>query len=77
MVDIGPTVLALFGYPPADDFDGRVLAEALEEPVLADLAGLEGPESYDDLILPRSTGTGDPAEDNAFRQHLEDLGYIE
>jgi len=78
VVDIGPTALALLGYPPARDIDGRVLAEALEEPVLRAVEGLEPPESYDGLILPRSTASaGDPADDEAFKQHLEDLGYIE
>ncbi len=77
VVDIGPTALALLGYPPALDFDGRVLEEALQPAVARDLAALPRPASYDGLILPRSTGTGDPADDDAFRQHLEDLGYIE
>lgn len=78
VVDIGPTALALLGYPPARDFDGRVLAEALEEPVLRALEGLARPDSYDGLILPRSAAVaGDPADGEVFKQHLEDLGYIE
>ncbi len=77
VLDIGPTALALLGYPPALDFDGRVLDEALEPAVLQELAALPRPGSYDALILPRSTGSGDPIDDDAFRQHLEDLGYVE
>ncbi len=77
VLDIGPTVLALLGYPPALDFDGRVLEEVLEPAVVRELAGVARPASYDGLILPRSAGSGDPADDDAFRQHLEDLGYIE
>lgn len=77
VLDIGPTVLALLGYPPALDFDGRVLDEALDPALLQELAALPRPVSYDSLILPRSSGSGEPSDDDAFRQHLEDLGYIE
>lgn len=77
VLDIGPTALALLGYPPALDFDGRVLEEALEAEAWKYLAAAVRPASYDTLILPRSAGSGDPSDDDAFRRHLEDLGYIE
>jgi predicted AlkP superfamily phosphohydrolase/phosphomutase/tetratricopeptide (TPR) repeat protein len=32
LLDVAPTVLTLFGLPVADDMDGRVLAQAFEEP---------------------------------------------
>jgi predicted AlkP superfamily phosphohydrolase/phosphomutase len=77
VLDIGPTALALLGYPPALDFDGRVLEEVLEADVRQAVAAAARPASYDALILPRSDSAAELADDDAFRQHLEDLGYIE
>jgi len=77
VLDIGPTLLALLGYPPARDFDGRVLEEALDPAVIEALRAHPRPESYDGLILPRSSAGAVEADSEAWKQHLRDLGYIE
>ena len=75
LLDICPTVLTLFGLPPAKDMDGKVLMTAFKEP-----PRLEPIDSWDSV--PGDAGTHPPstqldpvASAQAFKQ-LVDLGYV-
>jgi len=75
LLDICPTLLTLFGLPPARDMDGKVLLTAFKEP-----PRLEPIESWDSV--PGDAGTHPPATQldpvasaQAFKQ-LVDLGYV-
>ncbi|PLW92909.1 MAG: hypothetical protein C0592_08340 [Marinilabiliales bacterium] len=76
LLDITPTILAMFGLPVGDDMDGKVLANIFEEemiresiPSWEDVEGECGMHSPDKLV-----DTHESAE--ALRQLVE-LGYIE
>ena len=45
VLDITPTVLALFGLPTAQDMDGRIIEDALQPE--RDQAGVEGDAAQD------------------------------
>jgi tetratricopeptide (TPR) repeat protein len=75
LLDICPTLLTLFGLPPARDMDGKVLLTAFKEP-----PRLEPIESWD--TVPGDAGTHPPAMQldpvvsaQAFKQLVE-LGYV-
>jgi predicted AlkP superfamily phosphohydrolase/phosphomutase/tetratricopeptide (TPR) repeat protein len=75
LLDICPTILALFGLPPGKDMDGKVLVTAFKEP-----ARVEPIPSWDDV--PGEAGTHstetriDPAASAAAFQQLVELGYV-
>ncbi|MEE9218750.1 MAG: tetratricopeptide repeat protein [Acidobacteriota bacterium] len=76
IVDLAPTVLALFGVPAAEDFDGRVLEEALSAAFL-ELHPPRTIATYEPAVLERSVQ--DPiasASDILVRQKLAALGYL-
>ncbi len=75
LLDICPTLLALFGLPPGRDMDGKVLVTAFEQP-----PRIQPIDSWDNV--PGDAGTHPPetrldpvASAEAFKQ-LEDLGYV-
>jgi predicted Zn-dependent protease len=76
LLDIVPTVLALFGLPAGDDMQGRVLTEALAAPV-----PLERIPSWESL--PGESGMhppeerGDVWDSTAAMEQLAALGYRE
>ncbi len=76
LIDIGPTILNLFGLPIGDDMDGRPLVEALEEPVefetipsWDDVDGEDGMHSGDEMM-----GGG---QSEQLLQQFVALGYID
>ncbi len=75
LLDICPTVLALFGLPPGKDMDGKILLTAFQQP-----PQVEPVESWDEI--PGDAGTHPPeaqldpvASAEAFKQLVE-LGYV-
>jgi tetratricopeptide (TPR) repeat protein len=77
LLDIAPTILALFGLPPGADMPGRILAEVFEEPVL-----IEPIPSWENvpggMALPVATSSeGDNWAAAAVLAQLADLGYID
>jgi tetratricopeptide (TPR) repeat protein len=75
LLDIAPTVLALFGLPAGQDMRGRVLAEALEAPV--ETARIP---SWEDVpgecgVIPAVDA--DSCEEAALVDQLISLGYVE
>lgn len=73
MVDVAPTIMALLGLPPLDEWDGRVLAEALPGAAGQQMA------SAGDYELNEAEKTGQTYSDEdqeAVRKQLEDLGYL-
>jgi tetratricopeptide (TPR) repeat protein len=75
VLDIAPTVLALFGLPPGQDMRGRVLAEALEGPV--DTARIPSWEDVPGECGRVSAPDVDNIEETALVDQLIGLGYVE
>jgi tetratricopeptide (TPR) repeat protein len=76
LLDLAPTLLAIFGLPSADDFDGQAL-EALLRPEFLQRHPLRKVTSYEPAVLERAVV--DPvasAADAAIRSKLAALGYI-
>jgi Flp pilus assembly protein TadD len=76
ILDIAPSVLALQGLPHPQDMPGKILEDALEQPLLASLnrarvPTLQRKREIDEL----AASTGDAATDEALKK-LEALGYI-
>ncbi len=70
LLDIAPTLLALLGYRPPADFDGRILAEMLETPPVA-LAALP------QLVSGKMPVAGLTAEEQAaLSERLRGLDYL-
>jgi predicted AlkP superfamily phosphohydrolase/phosphomutase len=79
VLDITPTILALWGMPVADDMDGRVLTEAMDPGFLHEhpvsTVPTYEPEGGSDVIE-----TEEPIEsplDEEVRERLRALGYID
>ncbi|TSA41934.1 MAG: hypothetical protein D4R57_00025 [Verrucomicrobiales bacterium] len=75
LLDICPTVLALFGLPPGRDMDGKILLTAFETP-----PQIEPIESWDNVAgnagtHPPETRLDPVASAQAFKQLVE-LGYV-
>lgn len=76
LLDITPTILHLFGLPIGQDMDGKVLASAIDEPVVVERieswetvtgdAGLHPPEKRQQAF-----------DHAAMLEHLVELGYID
>jgi predicted AlkP superfamily phosphohydrolase/phosphomutase len=80
VLDITPTVLALYGLPVAADMDGRVLKEAID-PGFARSHRLASTETYErshaaETDEPRREPGKSPVDEEA-RERLRSLGYIE
>ena len=75
LLDVCPTLLALFGLPPGRDMDGKVLLNAFKKP-----PEVEPIESWDNVpgnagIHPPETRLDPVASAQAFKQLVE-LGYV-
>jgi tetratricopeptide (TPR) repeat protein/predicted AlkP superfamily phosphohydrolase/phosphomutase len=74
ILDVAPTVLALYGLPVADDMDGRVLHEALEPQFLAEHR-VETVTTYE--TVERVAVEVEPSgQDAELMEKLRTLGYI-
>src|SRR6266480_4138670 len=76
LIDVAPTILALFNLPIGEDMDGRPLLEAFDElpkvktiPSWEQVPGGSGMHSGDEQL--------DPAQANELMQQFAALGYIE
>jgi predicted AlkP superfamily phosphohydrolase/phosphomutase len=77
VLDLTPTILALFGEPVGRDMDGFVLTELIEEDFLAEHP-VEYVDTYEKEREPEDSD--EPIEsdlDDAIREELRSLGYIE
>jgi predicted AlkP superfamily phosphohydrolase/phosphomutase len=75
IIDLAPTILYTMGLPVPTDMDGKVLESAYHEGLL-----LEKPISRDTIELPEPAVQDmvySPEEEEAIRQRLGDLGYLE
>ncbi|MCC6726752.1 MAG: alkaline phosphatase family protein [Saprospiraceae bacterium] len=75
LLDVTPTLLHLFGLPPAMDMDGKVLVHAFEEePVIEPIQSWENRKGNDGRHPEGLVQTD--AENKAELQQLIELGYI-
>ncbi len=74
ILDLAPTALALLGLPAGEDFDGRVLAEALEAPAPVRIPSWDLVEGDAGLHPPEMRL--DPFEAADAVAQLVDLGYM-
>jgi predicted AlkP superfamily phosphohydrolase/phosphomutase/tetratricopeptide (TPR) repeat protein len=74
ILDLAPTALALLGLGAGDDFDGRVLVEALEGPAPARVPSWDAVDGDAGLYPPEMRQ--DPFEAADALQQLVDLGYM-
>ncbi len=74
VLDVAPTVLALYGLPVADDMDGRVLEEALE-PAFLETHPVGRVASYETGEA-RTVATAGSDQDEELIEKLRALGYI-
>ena len=78
VLDITPTVLTLFGLPPAQDMDGRPIEEALTSATMKKIARDTRLKSYETAV--RKPGGEQPIAspvDEELRERLRSLGYIQ
>ncbi len=74
ILDVAPTALALLGLPAGEDFDGRVLAEAIDAEAPARIPSWDAVEG--DAGLHPADLRMDPFEAADALQQLVDLGYM-
>ncbi len=78
VLDITPTVLTLFGLPPAQDMDGRPIEEALTSATMKKIAHDTRLKTYESAT--RKPGGELPIAspvDEELRERLRSLGYIQ
>lgn len=75
--DVAPTLLALFGLPPAAEMPGEPLWAALA-PDLRAAVQVDGPDSYGAFVPPppRHRSSASPLQDETL-ERLRELGYVE
>jgi tetratricopeptide (TPR) repeat protein len=78
VLDLTPTVLALFGLPVADDMDGRPILDAFEPDFLKahPISYLPSYESSPVVVASARAGPADPAGDRDLKERLRSLGYL-
>jgi predicted AlkP superfamily phosphohydrolase/phosphomutase len=78
VLDVTPTVLALFGLPTADDMDGRPVEDALSPAVAKRLSREKRLKTYEMARRPGETQQpiASPV-DEELRERLRSLGYIQ
>jgi hypothetical protein len=79
VLDITPTILALWGMPVADDMDGRVLTEAIDPAFLGEHP-VTSIATYEPEEGSSGNGSEEPIEsslDEEVRERLRALGYID
>ena len=76
LIDVGPTLLQLYGLPVGDDMDGRVLVEAFENPETTKTI-----PSWDDVDGDHGMHSGEESVTNANSEELLKqfiaLGYVD
>ena len=76
LIDIGPTILNLFGLPIGDDMDGRPLVEAFENPSEIELI-----PTWDEVDGPHGMHSGDESmggkQAEELLQQFVALGYVD
>jgi predicted AlkP superfamily phosphohydrolase/phosphomutase len=77
LIDLAPTILHLSGLPVPDDMDGRVLTQIFEDDFL-----INHPVCFVERIAPEASFPSlqqdySPEEEEAMRERLRGLGYIE
>jgi predicted AlkP superfamily phosphohydrolase/phosphomutase/tetratricopeptide (TPR) repeat protein len=76
LLDVTPTILTLFGLPVGDDMDGRVLAQAFEQPPeISRIASWE--DEPGECGMHPADLRMDPAAAQAVLQQFVALGYIQ
>ncbi|HEX7078902.1 MAG TPA: hypothetical protein VF363_10810, partial [Candidatus Eisenbacteria bacterium] len=78
VLDMTPTILALYGLPTAADMDGRPIADALEPSVMKKLSRASQLKTYETGVA--RTNTEQPIEspvDQELKERLRSLGYIQ
>lgn len=76
LLDVTPTILALFGLPVGEDMDGRVLVQAFDEPpAIARIPSWE--DEPGECGMHPADRRMDPAATQAMLQRLVALGYIQ
>jgi predicted AlkP superfamily phosphohydrolase/phosphomutase len=78
VLDITPTVLTLFGLPPARDMDGRAIEDALTSGAMRKIARDSRLKTYE--TAGRKPGSDEPIAspvDEELRERLCSLGYIQ
>ncbi|MBD3367360.1 MAG: hypothetical protein GF405_04165 [Candidatus Eisenbacteria bacterium] len=76
VLDVTPTVLALYGLPVAEDMDGRVLEEALE-PAYLESHPVTTVDTYETGDRAAGEEPIESSVDEEIRERLRSLGYIE
>ncbi len=78
LLDITPTILALFGLPIAEDMDGRVLTTVFANPpTMERVASYEPPHPNDGVHRDLTVEEGDPWAARQAMEQLAALGYIQ
>jgi len=77
LLDITPTILALFGLPAAKDMPGRVLEEAFETPPAKERIPTWEESPGESGVAAASDGPEDAWDSAAALQQLAELGYID
>jgi Tfp pilus assembly protein PilF len=88
VLDLTPTILALFGLPVAEDMDGRPITDAFDPGFLA-AHPISYVPTYEGEVVARSGGEGeasggpaagertaDPQGDRELKEKLQSLGYL-
>lgn len=76
LLDVAPTILALFGLPLGDDMDGKPLVQAFED--LSEIKSIESWESVEgDCGMHPPDKLEDPYDASEEIARLVELGYIE
>ncbi len=77
LLDIAPTILALFGLPAGADMEGRVLREAWREPASLPVVPIPSWEAVPGADGRHPPGIAlDPRESAALREQFRTLGYL-
>ena len=79
VLDVTPTILAIFGLPTAHDMDGRPIAGGLESALVKRMARDTRLQTYETARAP-SEGEAEPVRspvDQELRERLRSLGYIQ
>lgn len=74
--DIAPTILALLGLPVAEDMIGNVLTEIIE-PEFLEKYPIRVVDSYENYLLRPTIKVEESGADEALKEQLKSLGYIE
>jgi len=78
VLDITPTILALYGLPTAADMDGRPIEDALKPAIMKRISREKGLKTYETTASRREGGQpiASPV-DQELRERLKSLGYIQ